>query len=241
MQFELMIKRAFPLLLLLMALTFSAMAQTSASLSGTVTDPNGGAVAGAKITVSNPAMNLAIEAKTSADGSFSFPTLQPGTYTVTIEASGFKKTVKSGIVLNIADRQSTGAIVLEVGDISNTVEITADASQLLLKTESAEQSQVISGEQVGALFRLRKTLHHCGARNIGLRIFEIFVERGLVPGQSRGLHGRAELIALDLARLGAGHAPQVRAKAMRCILGDRVAGRALRPGRRTCICGRSLG
>ncbi len=148
MQFELMIKRAFPLLLLLMALTFSAMAQTSASLSGTVTDPNGGAVAGAKITVSNPAMNLAIEAKTSADGSFSFPTLQPGTYTVTIEASGFKKTVKSGIVLNIADRQSTGAIVLEVGDISNTVEITADASQLLLKTESAEQSQVISGEQV---------------------------------------------------------------------------------------------
>ncbi|MDX2031567.1 MAG: carboxypeptidase regulatory-like domain-containing protein [Blastocatellia bacterium] len=136
------------MVLLMLAMVISATAQTSASLSGTVTDPNGGAVAGAKVTVANPTMNLQIEGKTSADGGFSFPTLQPGTYTVTIEAQGFKKTVKSGIVLNIADRQSTGAIILEVGDISNTVEVTADASQMLLKTESAEQSQVISGEQV---------------------------------------------------------------------------------------------
>ncbi len=65
-----------------------------------------------------------------------------------VEASGFKKTVKSGIVLNVADRQSTGVITLEVGGIENTVEISADAAQLLVKTESGETSQVISGEQV---------------------------------------------------------------------------------------------
>jgi hypothetical protein len=70
---------------------------------------------------------------------------------VTVEASGFKKTVKSGIVLNIADRQSTGVIKLEIGGIENTVEVTADASQLLVKTESGEISQVVNGEQVNNL------------------------------------------------------------------------------------------
>jgi len=54
-------------------------------------------------------------------------------------------------VLAVADRQSTGIIQLEVGDIANTVEISADAAQQLIKTESGEQSQVISGEQVSNL------------------------------------------------------------------------------------------
>ena len=58
-------------------------------------------------------------------------------------ASGFKKSVKSGIVVNASDRQSTGVTVLEVGDISNTVEVTADAAQLQIKTESGEQSTAI--------------------------------------------------------------------------------------------------
>jgi len=132
-------------------LTALVFGQTSASLSGTIQDPNGNAVSGAKVTVSDPARNLQIETRAGSDGTFSFPTLQPGTYTVTVEASGFKKVVKTGIVLNIADRQSTGVISLEVGEIGDTVEVTADASQLLLKTESGEQSQVISGEQVSNL------------------------------------------------------------------------------------------
>jgi hypothetical protein len=68
---------------------------------------------------------------------------------VTVEASGFKKAVKSGIVINVNDRQSTGVISLEIGGVGDIVQITADASQLLLKTESAEQSQVINSEQVG--------------------------------------------------------------------------------------------
>lgn len=145
------IRRAASLFLLSLFLTVVAFGQTSASLSGTVQDPQGNAVSGAKVTVSDPARNLQIEATTSSDGQFSFPTLQPGTYTVTVEAQGFKKVVKTGIVLNIADRQSTGVIGLEVGQIGDTVEVTADAAQLLIKTESGEQSQVISGEQVSNL------------------------------------------------------------------------------------------
>ncbi|MGE0102542.1 MAG: carboxypeptidase regulatory-like domain-containing protein [Blastocatellales bacterium] len=144
-------KRITAVFSLCLALAAFVYGQTSASLSGAIRDPNGNSVAGARVTVSDPLRNLQIETTTGSDGTFSFPTLQPGTYTVTVEAQGFKKIVKSGIVLNIADRQSTGVINLEVGQIGDTVEVTADASQLLLKTESGEQSQVISGEQVANL------------------------------------------------------------------------------------------
>jgi hypothetical protein len=148
MRFEAIVKRTFPAVLLTLLLTVSAFGQNSASLSGTVHDSNGSALAGAKVTASDPGKNIQVDAKTSSDGTFSFPILQPGTYTVTVEAQGFKKVVKSGVVLAIADRQSTGIIVMEVGDISNTVEVTADAAQQLIKTESGEISQTISGEQV---------------------------------------------------------------------------------------------
>ncbi|MBS1791256.1 MAG: TonB-dependent receptor [Acidobacteria bacterium] len=135
-----------PAFTLLLALT--AFAQTSASLSGTVHDSNGAALAGAKVTVSNPAKNLQLEAKTGTDGTFSFPVLQPGDYIVTVEAQGFKKAVKTGIVINASDRQSTGIITMEVGQIGDTVEVTADAAQLQIKTESGEQSTAINNQQI---------------------------------------------------------------------------------------------
>jgi hypothetical protein len=137
-----------PALLLTLALAVTALGQTSASLSGTVQDPQGNAIAGAKVTATDPSKNQTVETKSSSDGTFSFPALQPGEYTVAIEAQGFKKVVKTGLVLAVADRQSTGIIQLEVGQIGDTVEVTADAAQLLIKTESGEQSQVISGDQV---------------------------------------------------------------------------------------------
>ncbi|HMV48746.1 MAG TPA: carboxypeptidase regulatory-like domain-containing protein, partial [Blastocatellia bacterium] len=151
MRFESFVKRAFPAVLLTLLLAVFAFGQTSSSLSGIVQDTNGAAIAGAKVTVNDPSKNLQVDTKTSSDGKFSFPTLQAGTYNVTVEAQGFKKAVKTGLVLAVADRQSTGIIALEVGDIANTVEITADAAQQLIKTESGEQSQVISGEQVANL------------------------------------------------------------------------------------------
>jgi hypothetical protein len=143
------LRKKTPMLLsLAMLLAVSAFAQNTGSLSGIVQDPNGGALAGAKVTVSDPSKGFQLETKTNSEGTFSFSTVPPGTYAVTIEAAGFKKTVKSGIILNIADRQSTGVITLEVGGIENTVEVTADAAQLLVKTESGEISQTINGEQV---------------------------------------------------------------------------------------------
>ncbi len=151
MRYESLFRRAVPLTLLTLLFAVTAFGQTSASLSGIVQDPNGGVVNGAKVIVSDPSKGLQLETTTNSEGIFAFPALQPGTYTVTIEANGFKKFVKSGVVLNVADKQSTGRITLEVGGFESTVQVTADAAQLLIKTESGEQSQVINGEQIANL------------------------------------------------------------------------------------------
>jgi Carboxypeptidase regulatory-like domain/TonB-dependent Receptor Plug Domain len=143
------LRKKTPMLLsLALLLAASAFAQTSASLSGTVHDAQGGAVAGAKVTLKDAGGTVQIDTTTNSEGFYTFPVIQPSTYTVTIEATGFKKSVRSGIVVNASDRQSTGVTVLEVGDISNTVEVTADAAQLQIKTESGEQGTAINNQQI---------------------------------------------------------------------------------------------
>jgi hypothetical protein len=141
-------KKASMLLSLALLLAISAFAQTSASLSGTAHDPQGGAVVGAKVTLKDSGGATHLETTTNSEGFYIFPIIQPATYTVAIEAAGFKKSVKSGIVVNASDRQSTGVMVLEIGDISNTVEVTADAAQLQIKTESGEQGTAINNQQI---------------------------------------------------------------------------------------------
>src|SRR5215470_11685563 len=141
-------KKAPILLSLALLLAVSAFAQISASLSGTVHDPQGGAVAGAKVMLKDAGGKVQLDTTTNNEGFYTFPIIQPATYTVTIEATGFKKSVKSGIVVNASDRQSTGVTVLEVGDISNTVEVTADAAQLQIKTESGEQGTAVNNQQI---------------------------------------------------------------------------------------------
>ncbi len=132
----------------MLLLAVSAYAQTSSSLSGTVHDPQGNAVVGAKVSLNNTGGTTQLDTTTNSEGFYIFPIIQPGTYTVTIEAPGFKKSAKSGIVVNASDKQSIGVTTLEVGDISNTVEVTADAAQLQIKTESGEQGTAINNQQL---------------------------------------------------------------------------------------------
>ncbi|MBA3438338.1 MAG: TonB-dependent receptor [Pyrinomonadaceae bacterium] len=141
-------KRVMSPLLLTLLFAITAFGQTSASISGEVQDASGGAVPGARVVIAEPTRSQQFETTTSGEGTFTFPTLQPGTYTLTIEAQGFKQLVKSGIVINVADRQSAGTLALEPGEVTTTVEVVADAAELLIKTESGEQSNIITGQQV---------------------------------------------------------------------------------------------
>ena len=94
--------------LLVTMLSLLAFGQTSASLSGTVHDPQGKALVGAKVSLSNTAGTTQLDTTTNGEGFYTFPVIQPGNYTVTIEAAGFKKLATSGIVVNASDKQSTG-------------------------------------------------------------------------------------------------------------------------------------
>src|ERR687884_156689 len=84
----------FALLSLLVFTSGTALAQgggTTASITGTVTDQQGGAVAGANVTATNPATNFSRQTTSSENGIYRIDLLPVGTYTVSIEAPGFKK------------------------------------------------------------------------------------------------------------------------------------------------------
>jgi carboxypeptidase family protein/TonB-dependent receptor-like protein len=138
---------ACPLALLL--LTPFASAQTiRGTLTGTVTDPNSGVVQGATVTVINVATNTSTATKTNQAGIYTFTALQPGEYVVEIESAGFKRSVQSGIVLQIA--QSTRLdVVLEVGAVTEEVKVISVAP--LVRSTSSEQGQVIDYKQIQSL------------------------------------------------------------------------------------------
>ena len=95
-------------------------------LDGGVVDATGGTIAGAKVTVVHQATQSKTEATANADGNFVFPSLQPGLYTISVEAKGFRTAVVSGVEINIATAL-TQKFKLEVGDVAEHVEVTAEA------------------------------------------------------------------------------------------------------------------
>ena len=115
-------------------------------ISGALTDPNGGVVPNAKISVKNEETAQVREVTSDSDGNFFVPQLLPGTYSLEVSASGFKKFEQKGIVVTANDRVAIRKISLEVGDVSQTVTVTAE--QTLVKTESAERAGLIDEQQI---------------------------------------------------------------------------------------------
>jgi hypothetical protein len=120
--------------------------QISGSIIGTVRDSQQAVIAGAKITLSNTQQGTSRDAQTGTDGAFVFTQLQPGTYDIAIEATGFKKFTQKGINLFASDRLSLGNIVLEVGQLTESV--TVEAQAVAVQTSSAERSGVLTERQV---------------------------------------------------------------------------------------------
>ena len=117
------------------ALLITASAQTdSATLSGTVADERGAVIPGAQVTVTNSATGLKREATTNDEGFFTFPLLQPATYSVRAQQTNFAPIQISNVVLNVGDQKAL-QIQLKAGDVNATVQIINEAP--LLNTESA--------------------------------------------------------------------------------------------------------
>src|SRR5215216_5449213 len=138
------------LLLLPFALCGAASGQEiTGNLNGTVKDATGAIVKGATVTVTDAQKNAAVRTvTTSDDGDFSVPNLAVGTYSLTVEATNFKKTVQSDIKIDVGQRR-TVEVVLEAGNISETVLVQADAVAVELAT--ATTSTLISGQQAREL------------------------------------------------------------------------------------------
>ena len=133
------------LLLLLLFVSFAWAQSDNANVAGTVTDPSGSAVPNAKLVLKNQATGLTREAVTNESGVYSIPTVPPGMYTLTVEASGFKKFESKDNKIDPSVPANISA-VLSVGQLTETVEVTATASQL--QTESGALGKVVEGKQI---------------------------------------------------------------------------------------------
>ena len=100
------------------------------SILGTVTDPQGAAVAGAKVTVTNQRKGTSDTTTTNSDGNYSVTHLVPDTYSIRVEGSGFKVSEQKDIIVS-ADNGSRVDSQLQLGSTSESVEVTAEAPQLV--------------------------------------------------------------------------------------------------------------
>jgi hypothetical protein len=123
-------------LLIALALAQSANAQVLyGSIVGNVKDKSDAAVTGATVKITHQETNQTRETVTNQDGSYNFPTVQTGTYAITVTKVGFKSITRSNIEITL-NNITRSDISLEVGDVSETVSITAEG--VLLQTDRAE-------------------------------------------------------------------------------------------------------
>jgi Carboxypeptidase regulatory-like domain/TonB dependent receptor len=135
----------FVLLILVCAATIPALAQSTASLTGIVTDGSGAAVPNAKVTVTNKATGVSFNTQTDSAGAYLVPSLPIGVYDIEVTASGFQKAVVTDLDLPVAT-SVTRNVQLRIGETSVTVEITADA--VILDTATNSMGQVINDKYV---------------------------------------------------------------------------------------------
>jgi len=118
---------------------------STATITGTVTDPSGAVVPGAAVTVLNQATGVDFHQETNSAGVYSFGALIPGTYSVTVAAKGFKTYVNRDLGLTVNQILRIDA-TLEVGSEAQT--ITVEAAAPLVNTEEGRMSAVVTGTQI---------------------------------------------------------------------------------------------
>src|SRR5258708_8873273 len=126
-------------MLLMVCVTAAAFAQTTASIKGTVTDPSGAAVKGAKITVTNSAQGVERSAVSSDTGSYEVLALSPGTYSVEVEISGFQPQLAKDVVLAVS-QNTVQNFSLKVASTTEVVNVEATAPVIESTTMTVGQS-----------------------------------------------------------------------------------------------------
>src|SRR5713226_580262 len=127
----------------------SSRAQTTyGSISGVVTDPSGAAIAGAQVTLTNLGTSEKRSQSTGSDGFYDFVNLIPGRYRIDAEKTGFKRITRAEVVVDV---QQTVRIdlAMQVGDVTQTVEVTGETP--LLQPETSSLGQVVEQRKANEL------------------------------------------------------------------------------------------
>ena len=138
--------RLIALSLALFALSSAAYAQQGrGTIAGSITDPSGAAVPGVIVKVTNLATNVVTSLTTNNEGLFVAPSIAVGDYTITAEAQGFKRTVRTGVTLQV-DQRAEVEIRLEVGSVGESIEIKDEAP--LVDTGTSSLGKVVENKRI---------------------------------------------------------------------------------------------
>src|SRR5712671_2891158 len=143
-----LIQFALLVLLCIATATLASAQGLDGTLRVTVTDASGASVESATVKVINEATNLSVSSNASSAGTYVFPNMSIGSYSISVEKSGFKKSVNKGVQVE-SNQVAEVAATLEIGDVSSVVEVSAGAE--LVKTESSELGATFSGRVVNDL------------------------------------------------------------------------------------------
>jgi hypothetical protein len=125
--------------------TQGQIATTTASISGTISDPSGAVITNAVVTITSAEEGITRNFNSSSNGRYVFTQLPPSAYALTVKANGFKTYEQAGIMLNAA-QSATQDVVLTIGAATQSVTIVADASQL--NTDNSNIATDIPGNDI---------------------------------------------------------------------------------------------
>ncbi len=145
----------FKVLVISVFLSALGLAQVSTSrLDGTVQDASGAVVPSAKVVALNDRTQARAETSTNPEGQFIFPSLQPGMYTVSVEASGFRKYIVTNVELNVSVA-TTQRVKLEVGQVTESVVVEAEAVRV--QTSDAQIGRSVTIRDIDTLPQLNRS------------------------------------------------------------------------------------
>jgi len=183
---------------LILAIIFCApaLAQVAGgTLSGTVSDPNGSGVPQAKLVIKNVATGVERTVTTNADGFYTTVNLLPGSYQISITATGFNSETRHGVTMTVGS-QLTVDITLRVGTISNSVEVTAQVPDVQL--QSSDISAVVTANTVRELPLNGRSWTDLAALQPGVSTIQ--TQPTFAVGADRGNRGFGQQLTISGAR-----------------------------------------
>lgn len=182
----------------LVAVTYASAQTSTTSLHGLITDKTGAAIVGAKVALVNSGQGFSREVKTGSGGEYDFFSLPPGTYSLTVEMAGFRKSEHKNVQLLVSS-PATVNVTLEIGTATESVEVsaqtvtlnTSDASLGTPFTERQVKELPLEGGNVPELLSLQAGVVYMGNRS------DINLNTDTRSGSVNGAHSDQSNITLD--------------------------------------------